>query len=375
MASKRYTLVLADGFEDTFAKKDSAIRAGEKTGQDFQVLSPAGNPVHTHNTPGQEDSFPEPPATDESAQTEAEYDNWEQDQAASDLLDDLIGEEADAVEEEIHATLDEDIEEEPVAADAEEVLSSETPKQRKPQDIGKLKAKIAKMLEKAESTTFPAEAEAFTEAAEKLMLRLGITIAELESQGKVEIEEIVEVNRVYRGNYSISYLPYIASVAGGFGDITILQQKTGGLDRIAYIIGQKSDVEQFTRLMDSLDQQVVTGLRAWQKANIEKRRGLTDMQKFLQHRSFIEGFGSRVGQRLKALRTEETAEVSTGAALVLASKESRNAAWIQEQYGEMKADKTKRSHSSIGYFAGDHAGKTATIGQTEVSGKSGEISK
>lgn len=320
--NKTYTLVLDNGNSVEYGSKKTAVKYGEESGLSYKVFSPAGAVV------------------------------------------------ADV-------TVEPEPEPEPVAEgsieDAEEVLESAAPKERKPTDIRKLKAKIQLMLDKAESTTFPAEKEAFTEAAEKLMLRLGITVAELEAEGKVESEKIVEVRRVYHGNYSISLIPYITSVARGFGDLTILQSKTAGLARVAYIIGHESDVEQFTRLMDSLDVQVMAALRQWQKDNIEARRGLTDMAKFLQHRSFIEGFGARVGKRLSELRTVEVAEASTGAALVLASKESRVKDWISDTYGELGKSRSSRMGSSIGYHAGDYAGRTATIGQNEVSGKSGEI--
>lgn len=343
--SKRYTLVLADGFEDSFARKDAAVRAGEKSGQAFTVASPSGQIVHEHvfrqAEPEETIEYDEDGVTPKDEDTEGDVwtpESEEQDPADEDLL-------------------------------------AETPKPKKPVDIEKMKAKIAMLLAKAESTSFPEERDAFNAGAEKLMLRLGIARAELEGAGEVKTEEIVEVRRVFPGNYSISMIPFTTMVARGFGHLTVLQSKTAGLARVAYIIGHKSDVEEFCQLLDSLSLQVMSALRVWQKEHIEERRGLTDMQKYLQHRSFIEGFGRRVGDRLEERRTVEETEASTGAALVLASKESRISDWVSDTYGGLKADTSRRNHSSVGYFAGQRAGATANLGDSEIAGKAGEIEK
>lgn len=250
--------------------------------------------------------------------------------------------------------------------EAEDDLLNKKPVARKPVDIKKMKDRISMLLAKAESTTFEHERDTFNAAAEKLMIRLGISIAELEASGEVKAEDIVEERRVFPGNYSISMIPFTAAVANGFGHITILQSKTSGLSRVAHIIGHKSDVEQFCQLLDSLSVQVMSSLRAWQRENIESRRGLTDMQKYLQHRSFIEGFGAKVGQRLMERRTEEETDVSTGTALVLVSKDARVKDWISESYGDLKASKDNRRFSSLGYRAGAVAGETASLGEKAV---------
>jgi len=90
-------------------------------------------------------------------------------------------------------------------------------------ELSKMKAKILVMLAKAESSEFPEERDLFNAGAEKLMIRLGITAAELEAAGEVQAEKVIEVNRTYPGEYSIAMLPLVNSVAHGFGHITILQ--------------------------------------------------------------------------------------------------------------------------------------------------------
>lgn len=246
-----------------------------------------------------------------------------------------------------------------------EPVQPEEPK--KTFDLSEMKAKIAKLLAKAESTDNEHERDILNEKAEKLMLRLGIDAAELEAAGEIKPEEIIRVKREFGGNYAIVYIPFVADVANGFGNLTIIQTNyKDRLDRVAHIIGHESDVENFLTLLDSLLLQVKSALRRWQKENIEARRGLTDMVKYVQHRSFITGFGLQVNERLLALRTEIEEEASTGAALVLASKQDRVDDKAGEMFPKLKKASSTKSWSQQGLHAGAKAGSTADIGQTRV---------
>jgi hypothetical protein len=240
---------------------------------------------------------------------------------------------------------------------------------RKPVDIEATKVLIAKLLNKAERTDNEHERDAFNAQAERMMLRLGIEKAELEAVGEVKPEEIVEVTREWHGNYSIVMVPFVNDVALGFGNLTVLQSTRSAMLRKTYIIGHKSDVEAFLVLIDSLALQVMSGLRRWQKENIESRRGLTDMEKYVQHRSFIAGFGQTVRTRLMKMRKVEEKTASTGAALVLASKMDRIGAHLAEQYPNLgKARGGMQYHSSIGMQAGRTAGESANLGGKAVKG-------
>lgn len=238
-----------------------------------------------------------------------------------------------------------------------------------------MKAKIAKLLAKAERTDNDEERDAFNRKAEQLMIQLGIGFAELEAAGEIKPEEIIEVRREWHGNYSIVMLPFVYDLAKGFGNLTILQSNYGApMLRTSFIIGHKSDVEQFCELLDSLALQVMSALRRWQKENAESRRGLTDMVKYVQNRSFISGFGAQVRDRLYDLRTTEEETASTGAALVLASKQERVDGWIEDSYGKLGNGRGGvQQHSSLARNAGRVAGKTANLGEKAVGGTRKEI--
>jgi hypothetical protein len=219
-------------------------------------------------------------------------------------------------------------------------------------DLDKTKALIAQMLAKAESTDSENERDMCTAQAEKLMLKLGIQRAELESVGKQKAEDIIQRSREFPGDLSISFITFTHSVAMGYGDLTTLQSKSSySSARTAYIIGHESDVLQFLQLLDSLEKQVRAALRTWQRASREERRYQTGQQKYLANRAFIEAFGGTVAARLRAERAEEMTTASTGAALVLADKKGRVDAWVKDTYTLGRAG---RGHSN-GYNAGARA--------------------
>lgn len=239
-------------------------------------------------------------------------------------------------------------------------------------DLAAMKAKIAKLLAKAEGTDNPTERETYTDKATELMIRLGIDAAELEAAGEVKPEDIVEVHRNFRGNYSIVMIPFCHSVLRGFGNLQMLQSVRSPMLRVAYIIGHKTDVELFNQLMDSLEAQAMSALRAWQKENREMRRYQTDMEKYVDSRSFLEAFGSTVGRRLRESRRTTTAEsqMSSGAELVLASKEARVNEWMSEAHPKVrKARGGVREHGYEGLWAGRAAGERADIGNTRIGSR------
>ena len=291
--------------------------------------------------------------------------------AAGDPKYDVTDEEPAQEPEE--ASADEPTEEPTVAPEEEEedlepVVVSDEPGRKF--DIEDMKTKIAKLLAKAEGTDNEKERDSFNAKAEKLMLKLGIQRAELESAGEVKPEEIVEVVREWTGNYSIVMVPFTHSVASGFGNLTVLQQNVSAMLRRTFIIGHKSDVEAFTTLLDSLSLQAMSALHRWQREHAEERRGLTDMEKYVQHRSFLAGFGQEVGNRLgreqRQVKKEE--HISKGAELVLASKMDRVTNWVDETYGELK---TSRGGMKYGdreaRAAGRDAGKNADLGHKSVA--------
>ncbi len=233
------------------------------------------------------------------------------------------------------------------------------------------KTTIAGLLAKAERTDNEAERDAFNAKAERMMLRLGIERAELESVGEVKPEDIVEERRDFRGNYAIVMVPFASRIGRAFGDLTFLQSKNyNGMIRSSYVVGHKSEVEEYLRLLDSLSLQVMSALKRWQREVREERRYYTDMEKYTGNRSFITAFSQVVARRLQAERKEEVAEASPGAALVLATKMDRVVAWQDDRYGKnlRPARGGARTFDGSGAAAGAAAGRAASLGEKGLPG-------
>lgn len=333
MATK-YNVFISTGVEATVtrARKDAAIAYGTAyhQGTGFRVVTDTGNVVHVVEADQ---------VVEQEPQVEAE-------QVADEPTVDEVVEEAEAT-----------------AEPTEQVFNIEA-----------MKAKISKLLAKAEGTDNEAEREAFNAKAEALMVKLGIARAELESTGAVNPEEIVEVVRPYKGGYATAFVSFVHSVAAGFGDLTVLMSGRGS-QRYAYLIGHKSDVEAVGQLLNSLELQAMSALHAWQKSAPE-REFQDNNQRYVGSRSFLIGYGDTVGRRLAVTRkaTVEETQVSTGAELVLASKADRLQSYMDEAYPKLgKARGGNAAYSGRGMAAGREAGQRADIGGTRVSGKSGSI--
>lgn len=237
-----------------------------------------------------------------------------------------------------------------------------------------MKAKIAALLAKAERTDNDAERDAYSQKAESLMIKLGIERADLEFKGEVKPEEITKDDMEWAGNYGPTMVSFAYGVVRAMGNLDMYQRKNyNGMLHWTTIVGTKSDIEQAKTLLTSLHLQAMTGLKRFQKENRESRRYMTDMEKFIQNRSFLSGFGSEVARRVRETRTVEEKDATPGAALVLASKEDRVKAHMAS-LGLGKARGGTRSHDYLASAAGRVAGQSANIGGTGVGrGRGGAV--
>lgn len=239
-------------------------------------------------------------------------------------------------------------------------------------DRESMKSKIAKLLAKAEATDSDHERDTFMAKAESLMLRLGIEAAELEAAGEVKPEEIIEAHRDWRGNYSITMVPAVYRVMKAYGNLEMFRVDFSAMLRRTVVIGHKSDVEGFFMLIDSLALQSQSALRRWQKEHREERRWLTDMEKYNQHRDFLEGFFVAVAKRIRVEKITEEATASPGAALVLVSKGELVKDYVKTQHDDLKphrGGRTSYDGDLSGYVGGVVAGREANLGERALGGK------
>lgn len=227
---------------------------------------------------------------------------------------------------------------------------------------------IAQLLAKAESTT-PEEAEALTEHAERLMVKYMIDQATVDARraksGKAS-ETIVEERLDFTGTYRGEMLNMVSNVVHGLGGLRALQY-TGGKGKVfsIWVIGFESDVAQALTLIASLQVQSAVAVRAWWKANKDGYVLSNSYDQEKARRSFVHGFGSGVGTRLRTSRATVVQEASAGTELVLVSRDAK----VQD-YLNGKATRKSRARTATGRDGaasqGYDAGKNANTGGSAV---------
>ncbi|MEV2277847.1 DUF2786 domain-containing protein [Nocardiopsis sp. NPDC049922] len=235
--------------------------------------------------------------------------------------------------------------------------------------------KIAKLLAKAEGTDSPAEAEAFTRAAERLMIKWGIEEAVVRAAMTGEQpEEITTARILYTDTYSDAFVAFTSSIVDGLGELrTFYVSGHAHPDhRVVYVVGHRSDVQRAEMLISSLRLQAVSAMKTWWRTGRYSTH-LKGWRAFKARRQFIISFGHGVGERLAGVRTETIAE--TGGAsteLVLVDRATRVNAWVDEHIGELQ--KTRGLQSSLlGFAAGREAGRRADIGNNVTDGDTESI--
>lgn len=224
---------------------------------------------------------------------------------------------------------------------------------------------IAKLLAKAERTT-PEEAEALTEAAERLMIKYGIEQAMVDERraraGQAQ-EKIIEAKRAFSGVYGIDMRDLGAQVAFGLGTLRPLQSKTWDGSYVLHLVGFESDVHQAQTLVASLELQAMVAMRAWWARERDAYAWYSESEKRRARSGFIRGFGSGVRARIAANRRTLVEEAGSGTDLVLASRLDRVSATI----GELSKARERQKADTYAYADGREAGQEANTGERAMT--------
>jgi hypothetical protein len=218
-------------------------------------------------------------------------------------------------------------------------------------DAGVL-AKVRALLAKAESTSFPAEAEALTAKAHELMARYSIEHAVLDSA-----EAAVGVHKrtiTIAAPYAKARFHLFGQIARACNCRALWQPGPG----VATIFGFPADLDATEVLYTSLLLQATAAMTA------SSPRGGSPSRTAAFRRAFLYAFSARIGQRLEAARQAavDDAARSHGPELlpVLASRDEAVEAALADAFPNARPMSVSFSNAR-GYRAGIDAADRATL--------------
>lgn len=246
--------------------------------------------------------------------------------------------------------------------------------------LNRLKERITLLLNKAENTDYPHEAQTFQEHAERLMVRYGIGKAELaaaDSQQGKKKEPIIEARFDLHGSYRLGQRDGLSAVGMAFPTVTMLQTNYSKSCRL-YVIGHESDVNTVMTLFHSLTIQATAAMTDWWRSEGRVLTAYyTDSEKRIERREFQRSFFLQVATRIKSLYQEETEQNGSGTELVLVSRKQQVNEFVGEQYPFLRRSRNRAATGSqYAALAGRAAGMNANLGfekNVEGSGIAGEV--
>jgi hypothetical protein len=234
--------------------------------------------------------------------------------------------------------------------------------------------RIRGLLDQAEGTSYPSEAEAFAAKAAELMARHHVDVAMLDRSRPGRGGGVVEVDiELGRGQYVRARLELLTRVAAAYDCRVLTSSAPGG--RLGHVIGHVADVDQVSLMYTSL---LVQATRAAAAEPMPRRHAGVTFR-----RGFLLGFAARVGERLAAqaeaaVRAAERARAPAGApapdaggpsvALVLADRRDAVDDWVAERYRNLRRLDRGAPVTAEGVARGSRAGDRADLGGRSVPG-------
>ena len=226
--------------------------------------------------------------------------------------------------------------------------------------------RVRKLLDKAEGTSNPHEAEAFSRKAADIAARHRIDpdrLATAEQSGELCIRSIL----LGRGAYVRARLSLLVNIAEVHDVRVVFQSQPVGT--VAMCAGFDDDLEVVEMLYNSLHQQA--------SAQMARRRSRTGAATQKDRRSFLFGFADRVGQLLgEASAQAQTESVSTRrerkeVALALRERADRVNEYSSQEWGRVRKAQPHAAPQARGWSAGTDAAERADLGRKRVSGTRG----
>lgn len=228
-------------------------------------------------------------------------------------------------------------------------------------DRAKMTERVAKLFNKARSTSSEEEAAALLERAFALLAKYGIDEALARSGGDVDASEIITVTIDIDGRYQLDQIGLVASIANAL-HCRVITSQTGPKSRKAMVVGARRHVDRVQMLAGFL-----IGTMIARAAKTRSPHPSVPTVSF--RKSFMTGFAAEIGSRLAAAESTAVSDSgdTKGAALVLASDADRAAAAMDSQFPDAVKGRSRKV-STAGIGQGRSAASDLDLGQTKVGG-------
>lgn len=238
-----------------------------------------------------------------------------------------------------------------------------------------LEQKIAKLLAKAERTDNAHEAEAFSRAAERLMLKWSIDEAVIRSRmGADQKPESIVTKNVgpFPKLFVKARTGVAACVVNGMGNMKVYLTTHSDGQVTVRIMGFESDVDRAIILVNSIVLQADSAMRSWWK-DYPMRKAMKSSDALKARRQFLFSFGLAVQARLKEMRAEEvqvSAKKEPGTELVLMDRGQQ----VDAEFNKLRLRRGRGvKGSAYGAAEGHAAGQRANLGARGLGGSRGAI--
>lgn len=227
--------------------------------------------------------------------------------------------------------------------------------------------RIRNLLAKAESTTFEAESVAFTAKAQELMTRHAIDAARVHGPRRAG-ERPIAIRIPVDAPYAEVKATLLAVVAEASRCRIVLLSDVG----LATVLGFPDDVAGVDALFTSL---LVQAQRALGEAGARRaatgEHGASATRAF--RTSFLQSFTHRIQERLAAINEAVVAaaagEAGGDAFLpVFASRAEEVAAFVAEQFADLRPLRMRQHYDPAGWSSGRAAGDQARLTRADVGG-------
>lgn len=220
----------------------------------------------------------------------------------------------------------------------------------------KMLERVRALLAKAESTSFPEEAESLSAKAQQLMARHSIDEALVSAKAggsKVPGGRRLPIDDPYAGPKAA----LINNVANANRSRAVWNKELG----FAEVLGFESDLDVVELLSTSLLIQATAAMSA--AGTRTTRAGVSRTRSFRQ--SFLMAYASRIGERLREATSvsvqEATAEHGDALLPVLARRDDAVTAYVDELFPNMRSVRTSINNAE-GWAAGRLAADQASLG-------------